>query len=217
MEDYNENMNFDYNFNQPNGESHSDPNNQFYTISEGNKPIWAAVTCFVLSIVNIITCCCCWYVLAIAALILGIISLVSKWRGKGYAIAGIIISSVTLVGIVLSQMFLGDLSRGMAEMFIYAPKYYEEYTETGEIPEEFEYMGDEKYDWFWSASGFGDFATYYDMWMEEYGKAAGASADAEKPIGDEDFYTPYEETEDSTGSTDSEDAEGEFGETPVEL
>lgn len=195
MEDYNGNMNFDYNFNQPNGEPHSDPNNQFYTISEDNKPIWAAVTSFVLSLLSLILCCCtCNYILGVAAIVLGIVSLTSKWRGKGFAIAGIIISALVMIYMVVSQIMFRDVSRDFADMIQKMPMYYEEYAETGEIPEEF-----------------------YATWMKVYGEMFAASADAEKPIGDEDFYTPYEETEDSTGSTDSEDAEGEFGETPVEL
>ena len=195
MEDYNGNMNFDYNFNQPNGEPHSDPNNQFYTISEDNKPIWAAVTSFVLSLLSLILCCCtCNYILGVAAIVLGIVSLTSKWRGKGFAIAGIIISALVMIYMVVSQIMFRVVSRDFADMIQKMSIYYEENVETGEITEE-----------------------CHPTWMKVYGEMFAASADAEKPIGDEDFYTPYEETEDSTGSTDSEDAEGEFGETPVEL
>lgn len=218
MEDYNGNMNFDYNFNQPNGEPHSDPNNQFYTISEENKPIWAAVTSFVLSLLSLILCCCtCNYILGVAAIVLGIVSLVSKWRGKGFAIAGIIISALVMIYMVVSQIMFRDVSRDFTDMIQKTPMYYEEYAETGEIPEEFVKFNDEKYDILWKAAGTEDFEEFYATWMKVYGEMFAASADAEKPIGDEDFYTPYEETEDSTGSTDSEDAEGEFGETPVEL
>lgn len=217
MEDYNENMNYNYNFNQPNGEPHSDPNNQFYTASEENKPIWAAYVSFFLSLANFILCCCCGYITVIAALVFGIISLANKWRGKGFAIAGVVISLIMLIVMLTSQILFRDVAQDFADMIQKTPKYYEEYAETGEIPEEFVKFNDEKYDILWKISGTEDFEEFYSIWMDMYGQTAGVSEDAEKPIGDEDFYTPYENSESSTESTAAEKSDAEFGETPVEL
>ncbi len=217
MEDFNENMNYNYNYNQPNGEPHSDPNNQFYTISEENKPMWAAITSFVLSLVNVVSCCCCGYVTIIAALVFGIISLANKWKGKGFAIAGVVISSVCLILTLLSQIFLGGLSACLTDVMLTAPEYYAEYSETGEIPEELEKYDNEEYDWYWKMTGNDSFADFYDQWMTLYGGIAAASEYSEETessdvvIDDEDFF----DYGDTFGGDES--YEPEFGEIPVEL
>lgn len=218
MEDFNRNMN--YNYNQPNGEPHSDPNNQFYTISEGNKPIWAAIVSFVLALINLLSCCCCGYVAIIASLILGIISLANKWRGKGMAVAGVVISSVCLVLTLSSQIFLGGLSTCLTDVMATAPQYYEEYSKTGEIPEEMEKYNNDEYEWYWKMTGNDSFADFYDQWMTIYGGIAAASEyssesenseSSDAAINDEDFF----DYDDFYGGDES--SEPEFGETPVEL
>ncbi len=217
MEDFNENMNYNYNFNQPNGEPHSDPHNQFYTMSEGNKPIWAAITSFVLAIVNLVSCCCCGYISIAASLIFGIVSLANKWRGKGFAIAGVVISTVCLAVTLLSQIFLADLSECLNEVVFNASEYYEEYSETGEIPEELEKYDNDRYDWYWKMTGNDSFADFYDQWMTMYGainsdvQSSGDYENSDSPIGDEDFF----DYGDTFGGDES--YEPEFGEIPVEL
>ncbi|MDE7097994.1 MAG: DUF4190 domain-containing protein, partial [Ruminococcus sp.] len=61
------------------------------------KPIWASVTSFVLGIMNICLCCCTTYIFAPLSLIFGIIALSKKWAGKGLAIAGVILSSISII------------------------------------------------------------------------------------------------------------------------
>lgn len=215
MEDYNENMNNNYNFNQPNGEPHSDPYNQFYTTSEENKPIWAALASFIISICNVIFCCCCSYISIIASLAFGIVSLANKWRGKGFAIAGVVISSVTLVVLLISQIFLGELSTGLTNMMVQTPEYYEEYSETGEIPDELVKYNDDKYDWYWSIMGYDGFDEFFDYYMKLYGSLISEAEEeydsSNTPIEDEDFFD-YDYF-----YGDEEMPEPEFGETPVEL
>lgn len=217
MEDFNENMNYNYNYDQPNGAPHSDPNNQFYTISEENKPIWAAITSFVLSLVNVVSCCCCGYIAIIASLVFGIISLANKWRGKGLAIAGVVISSVCLVVTLASQIFLGGLSVCLTDVMVTAPEYYEEYMETGELPEEMEKYNNDEYDWYWKLMGNENFADFYNQWMTLYGAVAENSQYSEDNessdvvIDDEDFY----DYSDTFGGDES--YEPEFGEIPVDL
>ena len=218
MEDFNRNMN--YNYNQPNREPHSDPNNQFYTISEENKPIWAAIVSFVLALINLLSCCCCGYVAIIASLILGIISIANKWRGKGMAVAGVVISSVCLVLTLFSQIFLGGLSTCLKDVMATSSQYYEEYSETGEIPEEMEKYNNDEYDWYWKMTGNDSFADFYDQWMTIYGGIAASfeyssesenSESSDAAINDEDFF----DYDDFYGGDES--SEPEFGETPVEL
>ena len=225
MEDFNDNMNYNFNHNQPNGEPYSNPNNQFYNISEGQKPVWAAIVSFVLSIINLVTCCCSGYVAMIISLILGIISLVKKWGGKGFAIAGVAISSVCLVITIFSQIFLGGLSTCLTDVMSTAPQYYEEYSKTGEIPEEMEKYNNDEYDWYWKMTGNDSFAEFYDQWMTIYGGIAAASEYSEdsessdNAINDDDFFNYGDE--DFFGYDDyyggDESSEPEFGETPVEL
>lgn len=69
------------------------------------KTLWAAATSFVLSLANIVFCCFTTYVFAPLSIIFGIISLVNKWDGKGLSIAGIIISSVSLVMLIILSVF----------------------------------------------------------------------------------------------------------------
>ncbi len=76
----------------------------------GNQPqkktLWAAATSFVLSLVNVVSCCFTTYVFAPLSIAFGIVSLVNKWDGKGLSIAGIIISSVSLVMLIILSVFL---------------------------------------------------------------------------------------------------------------
>lgn len=213
MEDFNGNMN--YNYNQQNGGGYSDPNNQFYNIREGQKPLWAALTSFILSIVNVVFCCCCTYMTVPVSLVLGILSLAKKWRGKGFAISGVVISSVTIVVMLVSQILLGELSRDMTDIIVNSTKYAEEYNETGEIPEEFEKYNDDRYDWYWRLMGCEDFDDFYDMWMKNYSHVSSAgssnSDEAEDAIGEEDFYENW------GIYGDDEESDAEFGETPIEL
>ena len=111
-------------------------------------------------------------VLGIASLVFGIVSLANKWRGKGLAIAGVTISSICLVVTIATQVFLGGLSACITEVISTTPEYYEEYKETGEIPEELEKFNNDEYDWYWKMTGNDDFVEFYDQWMTMYGTIA---------------------------------------------
>ena len=222
MEDYNNNDDYNYNYNQQENESYSNPYNQFYDMKKGDKPIWAAVTSFVISIINVISCCCCGYVTIIASLVFGIVSLANKWRGKGLAIAGVTISSICLVVTIATQVFLGGLSACITEVISTTPKYYEDYKETGEIPEELEKFNNDEYDWYWKMTGNDDFAEFYDQWMTMYGTIAENSQYSEgiessdAVIDDDDFFNSDDFFNDDDFYGD-ESSEPEFGETPVDL
>ncbi len=105
---------------------------------QNKKPVWAAVTSFVLSLVSFcIGCCCnCSIVMVILSIIFGIISLANGWRGKGLAISGIIISAVTLVfsiaSIVLMNTTFKDAQEYYTELLTNPQKYIDEVVDLAE-------------------------------------------------------------------------------------
>lgn len=68
-----------------------------------------AIASLVLGILSLLSSCCIFYVsivLAIVSLVLGIVSLAGKHGGKGMAIAGIVLSSISvLLGIAVGVLF----------------------------------------------------------------------------------------------------------------
>ncbi|MDE5764341.1 MAG: DUF4190 domain-containing protein [Ruminococcus sp.] len=152
MEDYNPNNIYpDYN---------SGNNQQFGSIPE-KKPQWAGITSFVLSIVTVITCCCTTYVTAVLSLIFGIISLAKKWGAKGLAIAGVVISSITLVFTITVNTAFAGVSRDIQKFAVNADAYISEYDRTGEVPDDFAKYNDEKYQWYFNAMGYDSFDGFY--------------------------------------------------------
>lgn len=201
MEDFNENNNYDW----QTGSYDNSNNGEFYTIDNEHKPKAPAIICFVLSLLNLL-CCCCWSYIPLAiSIVLGIVCLVNKWRGKGFAIAGISISAFVLIITILSNVLLGELSNAMTKIVMESPKYYEEYSETGEIPEEFVEFNDEKYDWYWSITGCKDFTEFYERYMELYGQVV--ESQGETAITDDDFYNS--DSSDNTDTTESADDESD--------
>lgn len=209
MEDFNR----DNNFEQVNDEPCIAPESQSDTSAEEKPTKWAAITSFVISIVNLCTCCYFGYVAIVASYFLGIMSLVKKWGAKGMAIAGVAISTVCLILTLGAELFLNDLSKCLNDVMNTAPQYYEEYSETGELPEEMEKYNTDDYSWYWSLIGVKDFAGFYDFYMNIYGaiNSKTESESNEAPIDDDDFFN-YDDNYSS-----DEDSEPEFGEAPVSL
>lgn len=173
---------------QYNNNGYNDPYNQYdpynpYGAPQQpvNKPKWAAITSFVLSIINIVSCCCMTYILAPISIVFGIISLVKKWSAKGLAIAGTIISSVVLVltlamNIVVNTVFK-EPYEDMTKFISNADSYAEEYHRTKEIPEEFQKYCAPEYDDFWHSMGYDDFNDFYEEYIEAYEKSRNINSD----------------------------------------
>ena len=110
----------------------------------------------------------------------------------------------------------------ITEVISTTPEYYEEYKETGEIPEELEKFNNDEYDWYWKMTGNDDFAEFYDQWMTMYGTIAENSQYSEGTessdavIDDDDFFNSDDFFNDDDFYGD-ESSEPEFGETPVDL
>lgn len=183
-------------------------NNPYYNNQQPKKPIWAAVVSFVLGIVNIVFCCCMTYVLAPISLIFGIVSLAKKWAGKGLAVAGVIISSVTLVITIAFSVILKEPYEDMMKFVMNADKYVEEYQETGDVPDDFKKYCDPKYEGWLKSMGYDSFEDFYDDYMEGFisnYKGYGGTYN-------NDYNNSYDnDYNDSYGYDD------DFGERPVEL
>ncbi len=193
-------MNGQYNYNQG--------------FQDVKKPMWAAVTSFVLSIVNIVFCCCAAFVLAPLSIVFGIVSLAKKWAGKGLAVAGIVISSLSLVLMVISVILTNTVFSEFKEPYMdmmkfamNADKYIEEYQETGEVPEDFQKYRDPKYDEWWENSGYENFDEFFDNFMKGFMDSYN-QYDYDNDVNDDDRFF------DDDGDRDFFD---DYGEKPVEL
>lgn len=128
-----------------------------------------AIVSLVLSILSLVLCCCMGFnfILAVPAVIFGIVSLVKKRRGKGMAIAGIIISAIS---ILLTSMILavyGPIFNNTMKVAMDFDNVYYTFNQTGEIPEYLEKYTDEKYDYLWKNSGYSDFYDFFDAMLDE--------------------------------------------------
>ena len=91
--------------NDQNASAYSTSNQQYYSGSENEKPegqggyIGVSIASLVCGILAIICCCATTFsvLLSIAAIVLGIITIVKKYDGKGMAIAGIATGGVAVV------------------------------------------------------------------------------------------------------------------------
>lgn len=201
----------DYNYNNFN----SEPFRQFNNVPQDKKPIWAAIVCFVTSLVNLVSCCCCTYLLAPVSLVFGIISLAKKWRGASFAVSGIVISAFSIVFMIVSQIALGPMSRDISYIIIQSEQYAEEYAETGEIPEDFEKYTDSEYDSYWSMLGYNDFYDFLDFIMSFYnaGNYTNDSSDSsDDELDDYDFYN-----DDDSGFGWNDDENYDYGEMPIDI
>lgn len=172
-----------------------------------NTKIWASVTSLVLGLVSLVLCCCCpyLYLLAVASIVFGIISLVQRMSGKGMAIAGIIVSAVVLIIVLLLNIIFGPIIRDLSKLGEDPQHYVEMYEETGEIPDEFRKYCEPKYDKYWDAMDIDGFEDFYGMLMDELGDSPLASKSSKRKSSSDAR---------SSGSSESGSSSGEF---PVDL
>ncbi len=81
------------------------------TSQTGNGNIGWSIAGMVCGIVSLV-CCCLWYfsiLLAIAAIVIGIVSLKNEYDGKGMAIAGLITGGITIFALIV-LLILGGAS-----------------------------------------------------------------------------------------------------------
>ncbi len=175
-------------------------------LRQDSPRIWASVTSLVLALVSLVFCCCCpSYMLAVASIIFGIVSLVQRMRGKGMAIAGIIISAIMLIIVLVVNLKFGAIAKDLVKLSKAPGHYVEMYEETGEIPEEFRKYCDPKYDKYWDAMDIDGFEQFYDMLMDELEDSFPASGKSRR--------------KNSSDRNDSESSESQSssGELPIDL
>lgn len=175
------------------------------------KPMVLAVLSFVLSLTSGVVSCFGIYVpiavflmlVAATAAILGIAALATHSGGKGFAIAGIIISVIMFFSFLLSVTVFRGINEDMLAFSQDPQKYVEEYDRTGEIPEEFMEYTDPKYDAFWGSMGIDGFEEFYEQFIDQYRQQYGYSS----PYYDYDDY----DRDESSSRPDN------FGEAPVNI
>ena len=120
-----------------------------------------AITAFVLSILGFICCGCGAVVFAPISIILAIISLATHRGAKGLAIAGLVISILSILVVVFISVSYKEEVNDFSKFIQNSEHYVQMYKETGEIPEEFQKYKDPKYDQFWQDSNYKNFEEFY--------------------------------------------------------
>lgn len=111
-------------------------------MEENNGSKGLAIASLVLGILSLISCCSC-FPLAIVGLILSIIALVKSKNGKGLAIAGLITSAVALVVFIVSAVRFAPYASDYMDFVQNSAEYVQEYEEDGTYPPLFEKLIDE--------------------------------------------------------------------------
>lgn len=108
---------------------------------EANKSKGLAIASLVMGILSIISCgCCC--PLGVVAIIFAIIVLVKHKGGKVMAIIGMILSAISILYVIISTLMFLPLKDSYMDFVTNMDEYLEEYEEEGIYPE----FVDELYD-----------------------------------------------------------------------
>lgn len=101
-------------------ENNTNENNTNGQFSPQPSGLGISITSVVLGIVSIIIFCCFHqfsFIFGIIGLILGIVSIKNGYQGRGLAIAGIVTSSVSLVLVILGEMYLNAFFNNLMSPF----------------------------------------------------------------------------------------------------
>lgn len=139
-------------------------------MKERSNSIGLSIASLVLSLVSLVGCCCgLSFIAAPLSIIFGIVALALHHRGKGMAIAGIIVSAVmtlvTIYGVIAFGGYVKDYFKFIGE----AETVIEEYQETGDLPDYLEKYNDEEYRDFWNQNGYDDFDDFFEDVIEQSG------------------------------------------------
>jgi hypothetical protein len=128
-----------------------------------------AITALVLGIVSIVCGCCgLGFIAAPISIIFGIIVLAKKYSGKGMAIAGIIMSAITIVALIFLCVMYGSYAKDYIRFSSEATQVIEDYEETGELPDYLDKYNDDDYSDFWESAGYDNFTEFFDAFIEEF-------------------------------------------------
>ena len=157
----------DYNYNNNNG---GYQNNNQYNNYDSNYDMphderrggGFAIASFVLALVNIVPCCTCLSIITVPlCIIFAIVSLAQKRKGKGFAIAGIILSVLAGLFFAYYGFILYNVMPDAMYFVENQQQITEDYDRDGTIPERFEKYRDPKYDKYWERNGYKDFDEFF--------------------------------------------------------
>ena len=120
-----------------------------------------SITSLIFGILSLICCGCGAITFAPVSIILAIIALATKRGGKGMAVAGIILSAVSIGFVIFVSSTYSEEVSDFSKFMQNSEQYVQMYKETGEIPEEFQKYKDPKYDQFWQGSNYKNFEEFY--------------------------------------------------------
>ncbi|MDE6833672.1 MAG: hypothetical protein K2J39_05430 [Ruminococcus sp.] len=128
-----------------------------------------ATASFIISMVNLLFFGMVFsFVTAPVAIVLAILSLVRHQGGKPFAIVSIVISVVSLVIFTLFTALFVKISPDMQYFVMNDTAIISEFSESGEIPAQFEKYKAPEYDKYWNAMGCEDFESFFRIFIESY-------------------------------------------------
>ena len=128
-----------------------------------------AIASFVIAIVNLILFRTLLSVIAVPlSLIFAIVSLAKKFGGKGFAIAGIIISLISTFVFCSAIAVCVKLYPDFRYFAVHEQQIIEEYHENGTIPEQFEKYNAPRYNKYWTAFGCKDFNEFFGKIIDNF-------------------------------------------------
>lgn len=121
------------------------------------------------------------FILAPVSIITGVVSLIKKQGGKGFAIAGV---AVSVVGVIINVLFISVFVKVYPDMEYFIKNDYSiisEFEESGKIPEQFEKYRSPEYDRYWKSMGCEDFDGFFRMFIDIYLQTQGLHTSPSNP------------------------------------
>lgn len=152
-----------------------------------------ATASFIISVVNLLFFACAFsFVLAPVAIVMGIMSLVKRQGGKGFAITGIVISTVSLLIFGVFTAIFMKVYPDMEYFIRNDTAIISEFEENGKIPEQFEKYKAPEYDKYWVTFG-GEFEDFFEYFIAVYKQSQGVQTIPDNPAIPEEEYDDGEE------------------------
>ena len=128
-----------------------------------------ATASFIISMVNLLFFGMAFsFILSPIAVILAVVSLVKRQGGKPFAIAGIIISVISLVIFTVFTAFFVKVYPDMEYFIRNDTAIISAFEEDGDIPAQFEKYKAPEYDKYWNSMGYEDFESFFGFFIEYY-------------------------------------------------
>ncbi len=150
-----------------------DNNQDFEKIPESLKT-GLAVGSLVISLINVLCCALsCSFIFSPVSIIMGTVSLVKKQGAKPLAIAGIVISTVSMIIFGLFTAVFVKIYPDMEYFIQNDVAIISEFEENGNIPEQFEKYRSPEYDKYWQTFQCDDFDGFFEIFIQVYRQSNG--------------------------------------------